>query len=221
MTGRYEHTENERKLWENMVKTEPINTVNDKCSRCGSCCVHHLPLMPTEIKRIKQYIKTHKIKPCTKFIPPPEHKNEPTLDFTCPFLDNSKSIHRCTIYDTRPAICRSYLCSEREDGSRMTKEVEKEVKSGELTKFDIFNLKDLNTQNIFFPEVYMPKPGDTVTMNYLYLEQFIKQKNHIYIYTGQTRITSNYVIEAFIGNRIEKFWFDINGLSVVHNIENI
>ena len=81
-------------------------TKDGKCSGCGNCCSNLLPMSQTEVDAIRRYIKKHHIN---------EHKHilplaEPTIDMTCPFLDDSKSCEKCTIYEVRPRICRDFIC---------------------------------------------------------------------------------------------------------------
>lgn len=81
-------------------------TKDGKCSQCGSCCSNMLPLTPTDIKRVKRYIKKHKIKERKHLYP----YAGPVLDMTCPFLDDSKETTKCMIYEARPEICRDFFC---------------------------------------------------------------------------------------------------------------
>lgn len=76
-------------------------TQNGKCTGCGSCCSDLLPVSGKEIKEIKRYIKKNHIQ---------EQKH--TFDLTCPFLNDSKSKDKCTIYQVRPEICRSFICND-------------------------------------------------------------------------------------------------------------
>ena len=81
-------------------------TNNGKCTGCGSCCSNVLPMTENEISTIRKYIKKHNIK---------EHRHnlptvEPTIDMTCPFLDDSKKCDKCDIYAVRPRICRDFIC---------------------------------------------------------------------------------------------------------------
>lgn len=81
-------------------------TKNGKCIQCGSCCSNLLVMTDTEIETIRKYIKKHNIK---------EHKHilplvEPTLDLTCPFLNDSKPNEKCDIYEVRPSVCREFIC---------------------------------------------------------------------------------------------------------------
>lgn len=80
------------------------NTDNGKCSNCGECCGDFLPLSQDDIKRIRKYLSSHKVK---------DHRNnvvQAGFDFTCPFRDNVK--RRCAIYEARPAICREFKCDQ-------------------------------------------------------------------------------------------------------------
>ena len=84
------------------------NTIDGKCCECGDCCSNRLPLSQYEINQIKAYIKKNNIV---------EQKHIlsvvalPTIDMTCPFLDNTRKTHKCTIYPVRPQVCREYLCN--------------------------------------------------------------------------------------------------------------
>lgn len=89
------------------VKKQIINfTCNGKCSNCGECCSDLLPINDDEIRKIKQYIKKHNIKECNHI---PAVVRNP-LDLTCPFRDNKNK--KCLIYEVRPEICRSFICSK-------------------------------------------------------------------------------------------------------------
>lgn len=84
------------------------------CSGCGECCSDFLPLSDQEIKTIRNYLKVNPIKP---------HRNvyallrQPTADMTCPFRDNVSK--KCDIYEVRPLICRSFICTKKiEDAKR-------------------------------------------------------------------------------------------------------
>lgn len=72
-------------------------TDNDKC------CSNYLPMTASEISTIKNYIKKHRIKE-------QRHISLEVLDMSCPFLDNSKSCDKCTIYSVRPRVCRDFIC---------------------------------------------------------------------------------------------------------------
>ena len=81
-------------------------TKDGKCIGCGSCCSNFLPMTKNEIKDIKRYIKKNNIRECRHFIPAVT-----VFDMTCPFLDISKPDKRCTIYEHRPMICRTFICN--------------------------------------------------------------------------------------------------------------
>ena len=81
-------------------------TDNGKCTQCGACCSNLLPMTAEEIETIRKYIKKHNIKEHRHILP----LAKPTLDSTCPFLDDSKSCEKCTIYEVRPRICRDFIC---------------------------------------------------------------------------------------------------------------
>lgn len=81
-------------------------TVDGECSNCGECCSNFLPVSRKEIKIIRRYISKKKIKEQKHFIP----TRTASVDWTCPFRDNSERI--CTIYPVRPAICRDFRCDK-------------------------------------------------------------------------------------------------------------
>jgi Fe-S-cluster containining protein len=96
------------KVYSNMENGVYNFCVNGKCIECGKCCSAYLPLSKREIELIKSYVEKNNIRPC-------EHKfyflaEQPKLDLTCPFLDNTKENHKCTIYKVRPDICRHFKC---------------------------------------------------------------------------------------------------------------
>ena len=111
------------------------HTVNGKCIRCGECCSAILPVTNEEIKRIKAYIKKKRIKP-TKV-----HNSEHTFDCTCPFYDEEKK--ECRIYEVRPSICSSFLCSYlRKDIENNKKKFDGDNRYHTVYMRDIFNLGD-------------------------------------------------------------------------------
>lgn len=82
--------------------------IGGKCSNCGECCTDLLPVSERELRRIRQYVARHGRK---------EHHNAPLLairqamvDMTCPFRNPATS--RCDIYEVRPEICRSFICTK-------------------------------------------------------------------------------------------------------------
>lgn len=81
-------------------------TINGECANCGQCCSNFLPVSKKEIKNINRYIQKKKISEQKNFVPAARH----TLDWTCPFRDNSA--RKCVIYDVRPAICRDFRCDK-------------------------------------------------------------------------------------------------------------
>ena len=79
-------------------------TENGKCSNCGQCCSNLLPMSEQEIKRIKAYIKKHRIKE-------QRHNVAVGIDMTCPFRDEAN--RKCLVYEVRPAICRKFMCNHK------------------------------------------------------------------------------------------------------------
>ena len=101
--------------FEQMLKEFSDGTYNltckGECTQCGKCCGNLLPMTDEEVLTIKNYIKKNNIK---------EHSHivallaKPTIDMTCPFLDDSKSCEKCTIYEVRPKICRDFICDPKQ-----------------------------------------------------------------------------------------------------------
>jgi Fe-S-cluster containining protein len=96
-------------------------TKNGKCSCCGGCCTDELALSKYEISTIKNYIKKNNIKIKRQFVP----LATPVIDKTCPFLDTTGKITKCQIYDVRPLICRTFICSEPQKIYEMLKDFKK------------------------------------------------------------------------------------------------
>ena len=86
-------------------------TKKGKCTGCGACCSNLLPMTDDEIVVIKQYVKANNIKEQSHIVAP---LATPTIDLTCPFLDNSKSCDKCAIYEVRPKICRDFICDPKQ-----------------------------------------------------------------------------------------------------------
>lgn len=92
----------------NDYKSGVFNYCKDgECSECGNCCSRYLAMNNKEINTIRAYIKKHNIKQQKHAIF--VHRN-PLFDATCPFLDDTKPNHKCTIYEVRPLICREFKC---------------------------------------------------------------------------------------------------------------
>lgn len=85
-------------------------TCNGKCTGCGECCSNLLPMTEEEIETIKKHIKRYNIKENKYLVP----LVNPILDMTCPFLDDSKSCEKCTIYEIRPKVCRNFICDPKQ-----------------------------------------------------------------------------------------------------------
>jgi len=75
------------------------------CQNCGSCCSSNVPLLHSEIIRLKQLIQNQNITPRPKV-------SDIAIDDVCPFRGDGC----CTIYEDRPLICKFYECT----GATMT-----------------------------------------------------------------------------------------------------
>ena len=94
-----------RELMENPDNGVADNTVDGKCSGCGSCCSNVLPLSQKEAEAIAKYIKKHGIKEQKHILPTMIVHN----DLSCPFRSATEG--KCLIYPVRPAICRDFQCN--------------------------------------------------------------------------------------------------------------
>lgn len=202
------------------AKKEPVNTVNGKCSRCGNCCYRErLSLLPSEIPKIKKYIKTHGIQPC-------DHKEglvkgAGLIDMACPFFDMKDKA--CTIYAVRPKLCEMYTCELNHNAQKRDAVFEKMNLSPEDAKWLLQTSRDrkeVNTGQLFFPDTYVPEPGDPVAINQLHFKMHMKHQYKPFIHMGETR-TNHGITEALIvnpRNQGERLWFDIQGLTKIQII---
>lgn len=87
------------------------NTKDGKCSQCGGCCGNILPMTDKEVETIRKYIARYNIKEFKRVFP----FQNPSLDLTCPFLDDNKKTEKCRIYEVRPFICRHFICNMQKD----------------------------------------------------------------------------------------------------------
>lgn len=85
-------------------------TKNGKCTGCGACCSNLLPMTDDEIRTIRKYIKSHGIKEFKHLLP----LVNPSVDMTCPFMDDTKKCDKCMIYEVRPKICRDFICDPKQ-----------------------------------------------------------------------------------------------------------
>lgn len=104
-------------------------TTNGECSNCGACCSDFIPISEKEIGIIKKFIKRKNIKEQKHIIP----TATPTVDFTCPFRNNST--RKREIYSVRPAICRDFKC----DKSKNKIEADKKMYHG---KYRVISMRD-------------------------------------------------------------------------------
>lgn len=93
-----------------------------KCSCCGGCCSDILPLLPTELSRLRAFVKKTHYKPHTKVIIPMGE----TYDGTCPFLNED---NKCDIYKIRPEICKMFKCWQNDLTPEKFKTLSPEVQS--------------------------------------------------------------------------------------------
>ena len=84
---------------------EEVTTGID-CTKCGNCCREALPaLSPLDIKRLATGLKLTEEQVHQRYLQPGDKPN--SIEFNakpCPFLSENK----CTVYDFRPDVCKSY-----------------------------------------------------------------------------------------------------------------
>ena len=108
------------------------NCIDGKCSNCGECCADLLPLTDGEVRKIKHYVKAHKLQ---------EHRKAPfydlaAVDLTCPF--RNEQTKRCDIYEVRPLICRAFICTKSLQDARNDRDLIHESRQVHSLRLDIF-----------------------------------------------------------------------------------
>lgn len=101
--------------------------INGKCSECGECCGNLLPLSGADIKRLRRYIKKHKISKQNDIDP---LRIEVLQD--CVFLKKDLE-KRCAVYPARPEICRMFNCDNQRHG----------ILPGDIKKYKVHNMYTL------------------------------------------------------------------------------
>lgn len=188
-------------------------TVNGKCSGCGACCPDCLNMSDNEIKRIREYIKKHDIKPCRHV--PLLKKPGTSVDLLCPFVDINRPDKKCTIYEVRPEICREYICSETTE--QMVKRVLEQKDNKKI--MDAVGKEGerslpVNLGQTFYPEIYTPKIGDEVIFNKRYRMMAMMYGTTLFkVMTKPDK--ENKVDICVVGNEKTKFHHDIAGLTKI------
>lgn len=104
--------------------------INGRCSQCGECCGHLLPLSRADIKQLKRYIRKHKK---VLYTPREQAVLISELLISCPFLLLDKKEERCSVYPARPAVCRLFDCQEHTYGTL----------PGKIDRYKVWNMFDL------------------------------------------------------------------------------
>lgn len=102
--------------------------VNNQCSHCGECCGHLLPLSGADIKRLRRFVKKHKITRQSSY----DVLRADILQ-DCPFLISGKTKERCAVYSARPDICRLFDCGPNRHGQM----------PGDIKKYRLVNMYTL------------------------------------------------------------------------------
>lgn len=76
---------------------------NGNCSNCGQCCCDTICVTKGEVRKIAQYVLTHKVTlfPLVRF-------PLTSVRVTCPF--RNEVLKKCEIYPVRPEICKTFAC---------------------------------------------------------------------------------------------------------------
>ena len=109
--------------------------VDGRCSDCGECCSDLLPLTVEEVRRLKAYAQKHGLK---------EHTQAPffdpgAIDLTCPFRNQIEG--KCDVYEVRPKICRSFICSKSREQARHDRDLLHQKRSVHSLRYEVFGNK--------------------------------------------------------------------------------
>jgi hypothetical protein len=96
-----------------MGKTIPIRVRFD-CAKCpGYCCTYdHIPVTRRDIVRLAAHFGVTEEAARERYTKPVDkgrglrHRHDHVYRTACMFLDPAK--RRCTVYESRPTVCRSY-----------------------------------------------------------------------------------------------------------------
>ena len=104
-----------------VVSTEDRRTIFDgECDRCGYCCSTLFFFLPNEgMEDKKELGKLFSHHHCDVMeYPTPEGKRLGIrIPLACKYLgfDKEKGVYACTIYETRPVVCKDYFCKRVKD----------------------------------------------------------------------------------------------------------
>ena len=96
----------------------PLDFTNEgKCTGCGECCGNCLPMTLADVNAVWNAASAAARKPLhDKLWYVCNHVGN-VVDMTCPFCDDEQpNGHKCVIYESRPYICREYICKNALDG---------------------------------------------------------------------------------------------------------
>ena len=108
------------------------NCVDGQCSGCGECCTDLLPLTREEVRRLQVYAWKHRLK---------EHSQAPffdpgATDLTCPFRNQAEG--RCEVYEIRPKICRSFICSKPIEQAKRERDLLHQRREVHSLRYEVF-----------------------------------------------------------------------------------
>ena len=106
------------------------------CHKCSDCCGRILPLSLNDRKIIYDYLRKHPHVKEDIFNVRQSTEGESGSVLDCPFLDVSKTVDRCRIYEARPFVCRTYHC---ENGKRFN--IEKMLEKNHHMSFKVMDMR--------------------------------------------------------------------------------
>lgn len=133
-----------------------------------------------EINIIKDYIRKHRIEPCS-------HTNGhgPQIDFLCPFLDTTSDTCKCTIYPVRPVICQIFQCNRTHQ--EMMQKASELLKGKRTLQMQFFSAFECNVGMTFFPDIYAPKAQDFVIFNQIHPDLYQQYEGQVFQVTRVTK----------------------------------
>jgi Fe-S-cluster containining protein len=94
------------------------NWLNDLCIACGACCTNVLsaPVTFEDMKRLTENPRTPVLVQIQPLIHSEQHENYLDCELgCCRALSHVGGTWKCSIYDFRPEICRTYTCHVYQD----------------------------------------------------------------------------------------------------------
>jgi Fe-S-cluster containining protein len=131
-----------RTMIEEMREDQITSMNNPDCISCNECCSMGSMLTDEEYAKLKRFLKKDKrgrmiFDRGQALIR--DHLKKGVIYWLCPFSKN----YRCTIYNTRPSICRTFHCDEPE----MSKEYRDSYRKESKTIGTLFSIMEIIKQD--------------------------------------------------------------------------